>query len=100
MMAQVPKADVIVTNPTHLAIAIQYDYENMMAPKVVAKGKKLIAEKIKERLTPGDAAGTVRKVYDFIADEVDIIVYYTGSGQYYGAVADQSEWSDPQKGYE
>lgn len=35
-----------------------------------------------------------------IADEVDIIVDYTGSGQYYGAVADQSVWSDPQKGYE
>lgn len=35
-----------------------------------------------------------------IADEVDIILDYTGSGQYYGAVADQSVWSDPQKGYE
>lgn len=48
MMAQVPKADVIITNPTHLAVAIQYDYENMMAPKVVAKGANLIAEKIKQ----------------------------------------------------
>lgn len=35
-----------------------------------------------------------------IADEVDIIIDYTGSGQYYGAVADQSVWSDSQKGYE
>ena len=35
-----------------------------------------------------------------IADEVDIIIDYTGSGQYYGAVADVSVWSDPQKGYE
>ncbi len=48
MMAAVPKADVIITNPTHLAVAIQYDHENMMAPKVVAKGANLIAEKIKE----------------------------------------------------
>ena len=48
MMAQVPKADVIITNPTHLAVAIQYDHENMMAPKVVAKGANLIADKIKE----------------------------------------------------
>lgn len=48
MMAQVPKADVVITNPTHLAVAIQYDHENMMAPKVVAKGANLIAEKIKE----------------------------------------------------
>jgi flagellar biosynthesis protein FlhB len=48
MMAAVPKADVVITNPTHLAVAIQYDQENMMAPKVVAKGANLIAEKIKE----------------------------------------------------
>jgi flagellar biosynthesis protein FlhB len=48
MMAAVPKADVIITNPTHLAVAIRYDHENMMAPKVVAKGANLIAEKIKQ----------------------------------------------------
>lgn len=48
MMAQVPKADVVITNPTHLAVAIKYDHENMMAPKVVAKGANLIAEKIKK----------------------------------------------------
>ncbi|MEN6619939.1 MAG: flagellar biosynthesis protein FlhB [Smithella sp.] len=48
MMAEVPKADVIITNPTHLAIAVQYDPEKMMAPKVVAKGANIIAEKIRE----------------------------------------------------
>lgn len=48
MMAEVPKADVIITNPTHLAVAVRYNPENMMAPKVVAKGANLIAEKIKE----------------------------------------------------
>jgi flagellar biosynthesis protein FlhB len=48
MMAQVPKADVIITNPTHLAVAIKYDPENMMAPTVVAKGANIIAEKIKQ----------------------------------------------------
>jgi flagellar biosynthesis protein FlhB len=48
MMSQVPKADVIITNPTHLAVAIRYDHENMMAPKVVAKGANFIADKIKE----------------------------------------------------
>ncbi|NTW76458.1 MAG: flagellar biosynthesis protein FlhB [Syntrophaceae bacterium] len=48
MMAKVPKADVIITNPTHLAVAIQYNPENMMAPKVVAKGANIIAEKIRE----------------------------------------------------
>jgi len=48
MMAAIPAADVIITNPTHLAVAIQYDHENMMAPKVVAKGANVIAEKIRE----------------------------------------------------
>lgn len=48
MMAQVPKADVIITNPTHLAIAIQYDPTNMQAPIVVAKGADFIAEKIRD----------------------------------------------------
>ncbi len=48
MMAEVPKADVIITNPTHLAIALQYRYKDMNAPKVVAKGAERVAEKIKE----------------------------------------------------
>lgn len=48
MMSQVPKADVIITNPTHLAIAIQYDPANMQAPIVVAKGADFIAEKIRD----------------------------------------------------
>jgi len=48
MMAKVPKADVIITNPTHLAVAIQYNPEKMAAPKVVAKGANIIAEKIRE----------------------------------------------------
>ncbi len=48
MMQAVRTADVIVTNPTHIAIAIVYDKENMMAPKVVAKGADFIAQKIKK----------------------------------------------------
>ena len=48
MMDDVPKADVIVTNPTHIAVALQYDRVNMAAPVMVAKGADLIAEKIKE----------------------------------------------------
>lgn len=44
----VPKADVVVTNPTELAIAIKYDSENMAAPKVVAKGQDYLAAKIRE----------------------------------------------------
>ncbi|HTZ40056.1 MAG TPA: flagellar biosynthesis protein FlhB [Syntrophales bacterium] len=48
MMAKVPKADVVITNPTHLAVAIQYDADRMYAPVVVAKGAGYVAETIKE----------------------------------------------------
>jgi flagellar biosynthetic protein FlhB len=48
MMAEVPKADVVITNPTHLAVALVYRQEKMIAPQVVAKGAGWIAEKIKE----------------------------------------------------
>jgi flagellar biosynthetic protein FlhB len=48
MMAAVPKSDVVITNPQHLAVAIQYDKETMAAPTVVAKGAGFIAEKIRE----------------------------------------------------
>lgn len=48
MMKDVPKADVIVTNPTHIACALIYDPKTMPAPRLVAKGSGLIAERIKE----------------------------------------------------
>lgn len=48
MMTAVKKADVIITNPTHIAIAIVYDKDKMAAPKVVAKGADFVAQKIKE----------------------------------------------------
>jgi flagellar biosynthetic protein FlhB len=48
MMAEVPKADVIITNPTHLAVALLYRSKEMVAPQVVAKGAGEIAERIKE----------------------------------------------------
>ncbi len=47
MMDKIPKADVIITNPTHIAVALKYD-QNLPAPQLVAKGADLIAEKIKE----------------------------------------------------
>ncbi len=46
MMAEVPKADVVVTNPTHFAVAIAYRPEQMAAPRVVAKGRLLLAARI------------------------------------------------------
>ncbi|MBK0094802.1 flagellar type III secretion system protein FlhB [Erwinia sp. S63] len=48
MMADVPKADVIVTNPTHYSVALQYQEGKMSAPKVIAKGAGDIALKIRE----------------------------------------------------
>lgn len=48
MMQDLPKADVVITNPTHLAVAIQYDKEVAEAPIVLAKGQDYIAQKIKE----------------------------------------------------
>ncbi|HYE84005.1 MAG TPA: flagellar biosynthesis protein FlhB [Clostridia bacterium] len=48
MMAEVPGADVIITNPTHYAIAVKYDAGASDAPVVIAKGKDLIAQKIKD----------------------------------------------------
>jgi flagellar biosynthesis protein FlhB len=48
MMQEVPKADVIVTNPTHFAVALKYDEKRMRAPIVVAKGADEIAAKIRE----------------------------------------------------
>ena len=48
MMQEVPKADVVITNPTHVAVALKYDRENMAAPEVVAKGYDAMAQRIKE----------------------------------------------------
>ncbi len=48
LSAAVPKADVVITNPTELAVAVQYQPESMAAPIVVAKGAGMIAERIRQ----------------------------------------------------
>src|SRR5438552_9342699 len=48
MMAAVPKASVIVINPTHYAVALEYRDQTMGAPRVVAKGMNLVAQRIRE----------------------------------------------------
>ncbi|MCW3101406.1 MAG: Flagellar biosynthetic protein FlhB [Chthonomonadaceae bacterium] len=48
MMSAVKKADVIITNPTHIAIALSYEKDKMVAPRVVAKGADLMAQRIKQ----------------------------------------------------
>jgi flagellar biosynthetic protein FlhB len=51
MMVEVPKAAVVITNPTHFAIALSYDPAAMGAPRVVAKGADFLAQKIRETAT-------------------------------------------------
>lgn len=48
MMAEVPEADVVITNPTHYAVALKYEFKKMHSPKLVAKGKDLSAQRIKD----------------------------------------------------
>jgi flagellar biosynthetic protein FlhB len=48
MLQEVPNADVVLTNPTHLAIALRYDRKTMKAPKIIAKGSRLNALRIRE----------------------------------------------------
>lgn len=48
MMQEVPRADVVVTNPLHFAVALRYDERRMAAPLLVAKGSQLVAERIKQ----------------------------------------------------
>ncbi|MCK4257454.1 MAG: flagellar biosynthesis protein FlhB [Halanaerobiales bacterium] len=48
MIQQVPEADVIITNPTHIAVALKYDTDTMEAPIVLAMGEDKIAERIRE----------------------------------------------------
>jgi flagellar biosynthetic protein FlhB len=48
MMQEVPKADVVITNPTEVAVALRYEPKEMSAPRLVAKGQRLIADKIRE----------------------------------------------------
>lgn len=47
MMQEVPQADVVITNPSHIAVALKYDVEINAAPSICAKGERLVAERIK-----------------------------------------------------
>jgi len=54
MMAAVPEADVVITNPTRIAVAVRYDNNSMEAPVVLAKGQELVAAKIRELAREND----------------------------------------------
>ncbi|MFM0209035.1 flagellar biosynthesis protein FlhB [Paraburkholderia sediminicola] len=91
MMTQVPKADVVVTNPTHFAVALQYADGEMRAPKVVAKGVNLVAARIREIAAENnvpllEAPPLARALYHNVELNREI------PGPLYGAVAEVLAW--------
>ena len=86
MMANVPKADVVITNPTHFAVALQYDPATMPAPKMLAKGSDDVAARIREiagkhRITIVRNPPLARALFD--TAEIDEII----PAEHYQAVA-------------
>lgn len=82
MMAEVPKADVVITNPTHYAVAIQYKEDGMRAPVVIAKGADAVALKIREiaaehHVLTMEAPKLARALYAHteMGDEIPEILY-------------------------
>ena len=91
MMAAVPKADVVVTNPTHFAVALQYTDGEMRAPKVVAKGVNLVAARIRDLAAEHnvpllEAPPLARALYHNVELEREI------PGSLYSAVAEVLAW--------
>ncbi len=91
MMTNVPTADVVVTNPTHFAVALKYTDGEMRAPKVVAKGVNLVAARIRELATEHrvpllEAPPLARALYHNVDLEREI------PGPLYSAVAEVLAW--------
>lgn len=92
MLANVPKADVVITNPTHYAVALQYDANTMPAPKVVAKGADDVAARIRELATKSKVPivrnpPLARILYDTAAlDEVIPLAHYQAVAKIIGYV--------------
>jgi flagellar biosynthesis protein FlhB len=87
MMQEVPKATVVVTNPTYIAIAIRYEPDEMQTPKVLAKGKRLVAERIRQIAAEAgipivEDKPLARAMYDKIEPGFDIPV------EFFAAVAE------------
>ncbi len=82
MMTQVPKADVVLTNPTHISVALRYDQGAMRAPRLVAKGAGLVALRIREiaaahHVPIVEAPPLARSLHRYveIEDEVPVALY-------------------------
>lgn len=113
MMQEVPKANVIVTNPTHFAVALQYDEKRMRAPIVVAKGADLIAARIREVATEHnvpifeapplaralhrhvDLGGEIPSTLYVAVAQVLTYIYQMKAARNYGAVMPQPPAIDP-----
>lgn len=92
MMAEVPKADIIVTNPTHFAVALKYQDKEMGAPRVVAKGTDLVALRIRalaeeNRIPILEAPPLTRALYRHTQLNAEIPVAL------YAAVAEVLAWA-------
>ena len=92
MMAEVPKADIIVTNPTHFAVALKYTDKDMRAPRVIAKGTDLVALRIREmaaehKIPVLEAPPLTRALYRHtkLGDEIPAALY--------AAVAEVLAWA-------
>lgn len=91
MMANVPQADVIVTNPTHFAVALKYSDGEMRAPQVIAKGMDLVAARIREigaqhHIPTLEAPPLARALFYHVDLNREI------PGALYGAVAEVLAW--------
>lgn len=92
MMSKVPDADVIITNPTHYAIALEYQEGSMGAPRVVAKGADAVAARIREIAHEAgiprlEAAPLARALYHHVDLDAEV------PAQLYTAVAEVMAWA-------
>lgn len=84
MMQDVPRADVVITNPTEYAVALQYDEKGLGAPRVIAKGKDFVAAKIKQiaaengvEIVENKPIAQALYVYCDVGDEIPADMYQT-----------------------
>lgn len=92
MMSKVPEADVVITNPTHYAVALRYDQARMSAPRVIAKGAGPIAARIRDlgethRVPQLEAPPLARALYRHVDLDQEI------PGPLYAAVAEVLAWA-------
>lgn len=92
MMSQVPEADVIITNPTHYAVALKYQEGQMGAPRLIAKGADAVAAKIREvgeasHIPRLEAPPLARALYQHVDIDAEV------PAQLYTAVAEVMAWA-------